>query len=218
MTWLIFAVNVGVFLYEVWLGYAGGDAALARFISAWAFDPAALAASPLSLRIWVMIVTSMFLHAGWIHIAGNMLYLAVFANNVEDRIGPWYFLLFYLACGILAALAQAAGSGFAPATMMGASGAIAGTLGAYILLFPHARVLTAIWVLVVVEFARIPAWLLIGVWFLLQLASGVGTVGAAAASSGVAYLAHIGGFVAGMVLIAPAWRTSRRSGRSRAWR
>jgi membrane associated rhomboid family serine protease len=164
------------------------------------------------------VLTSMFLHAGWVHIAGNMLYLAVFGDNIEDRIGPWWFLAFYLACGVAAALAQAFGSGFAPSLMLGASGAIAGTLGAYVLLFPHSRVLTAIWIVVFFELARIPAWVLIGVWFLLQLASGVATVGPAAAADGVAYLAHIGGFVAGMALISPAWRSARRRGRFVAWR
>lgn len=217
MTWLILALNVAVFAWELWLGMKGGDAAVVRFVNSYAFDPAALAASPLAPRVWLTIFTSMFMHAGWIHIAGNMLYLAVFANNIEDRIGPLRFLGFYLACGVAAALTQAAATGFAPSVMVGASGAIAGVLAAYLLLFPRTRVLTAIWVLIFVEFARIPAWVLIIVWFLLQLASGVGTVGPAAAASGVAYLAHVGGFVAGLLLISPAWRASRRGARYRGW-
>lgn len=219
MTWLILATNVAVFLWELWLGAHGGDAAVAAFATKWAFNPAALAASPLSPAVWLTIFTAMFLHAGWIHIGGNMLYLAIFANNVEDRLGPWWFLAFYLACGVVAALAQAAASGFSNQVMLGASGAIAGVLAAYLMLFPRARVLTAIWVLVFIELARIPAWILIAVWFLLQLASGVATVGpAAAAAGGVAYMAHVGGFLAGLALISPAWAKDRRRGRFVAWR
>jgi membrane associated rhomboid family serine protease len=219
MTWIIFAANIGVFAYELWLGSRGGSAAVSAFVAAYAFDPAALAAAPLGFRVWSTVFTSMFLHAGWIHIGGNMLYLAIFANNIEDRIGPWRFLAFYLACGVVAALSQAAGSGFAHTLMLGASGAVAGTLGAYLLLFPRTRVLTAIWVLIFVELARIPAWVLIAVWFLLQLASGLATIGpsAASATDAVAYLAHIGGFLTGVVLISPAWLAGRRS-RSVAWR
>jgi membrane associated rhomboid family serine protease len=218
MTWLILAVNVAMFALELYVQYTGGTAAFVAFVSRCSFDPAALAASPASPAVWLTILTSMFLHAGWIHIGGNMLYLAIFANNIEDRIGPWWFLAFYLACGVVAALAQAAGSGFTDVPMLGASGAIAGTLGAYLLLFPRTRVLTAIWIFVIIELARIPAWILIAVWFLLQLGSGLATVGPAAASSGVAYLAHVGGFLTGMVLIAPAWIVDRNHARFTAWR
>ena len=218
MTWLILALNVAVFGWEVWLSVSVGGGALSSFLGAWAFDPAALAAAPLDPRVWLTVFTSMFLHAGWIHIGGNMLYLAIFANNVEDRLGPWWFLAFYLGCGVAAALAQAVGSGFADTMMLGASGAIAGTLAAYLMLFPRARVLTAIWVFIFIELARIPAWVLIVVWFLLQLASGVGAIGPAASSDGVAYLAHVGGFVAGLALIVPAWLADHRRGNFVAWR
>jgi membrane associated rhomboid family serine protease len=218
MTWLILAANVSVFLWEVRLLLAGGQGALSAFVGAYAFDPAALAASPLSPGVWLRVVTSMFLHAGWVHIGGNMLYLAIFAPAVEDRLGAWRFLAFYLACGVAAALLQAVGSGFAGTAMIGASGAIAGVLAAYLLLFPRTRVLTAIWVLVVVELARIPAWILIGVWFLLQLGSGLASLGPASNATGVAYLAHVGGFLAGMVLITPVWLAARRGRRFVAWR
>lgn len=218
MTWLILAANVAVFGYELFVLTQGGDPALSAFVGRWAFDPAALAASPLSPMVWLTILTSMFLHSGWIHLGGNMLYLAIFGNNIEDRLGPWLFLGFYVACGVAAALAQAAATGFPDISVLGASGAIAGTLGAYLLLFPGARVLTAIWVFVIVELARIPAWVLIVVWFALQLASGLATIGPAAPAGGVAYLAHVGGFVTGMVLIAPAWLADRRQGRFVAWR
>ncbi len=219
VTWLILAANVAAFLWELWLRANGGEAALAAFIRQWAFDPSALAASPLSPGVWLTVLSSMFLHSGWVHIGGNMLYLAIFANNIEDRLGPLRFLAFYLACGVAAALAQAAGSGFAPTPMLGASGAVAGVLGAYLLLFPRARILTAIWVFVFVELARLPAWMLIGLWFLIQLGSGLATIGpAASAGGGVAYLAHVGGFLAGMALIAPAWLSARQRGRFIAWR
>jgi membrane associated rhomboid family serine protease len=218
MTWLILTANVAVFGWELYIQATGGTAAFAALVKACAFDPAALAAAPLSPTVWLTILTSMFLHSGWVHIGGNMLYLAIFGNNVEDRIGPWRFLAFYVACGIVAALAQAAGSGFADVPMLGASGAIAGTLGAYLLLFPRARVLTAIWILVIIELARIPAWILIVVWFVLQLGSGLASVGPSAATSGVAYLAHVGGFLTGMLLIGPAWIADRRRGQFTAWR
>jgi len=219
MTWLILAANVAAFLWEVRLGALGGTSAITEFVSAYSFDPSALAASPLAPGVWLTVFTSMFLHAGWVHIGGNMLYLAIFGNNVEDRLGPWLFLGFYLACGVVAALAQAVGSAFAPSLMLGASGAVAGVLAAYLLLFPHARVLTAVWVFIFVELARIPAWVLIVVWFLLQLAAGIGTIGPATAQSeGVAYLAHVGGFLAGVALIMPAWLTDRGRGRFVAWR
>jgi membrane associated rhomboid family serine protease len=218
MTWLLLAANVAVFLWEVWLKTDGGDAALSSFVSAFSFNPAALAASPLSPAVWLTVLTSMFMHSGWVHIGGNMLYLAVFANNVEDRLGPWRFLGFYIACGTAAALAQAAGSGFADTAMLGASGAVAGVLGAYLLLFPRARVLTAIWVFVFVELARLPAWILIGLWFLVQLGSSVASLGPSAAAGGVAYFAHVGGFLCGMALIAPVWTAARRRSRSAAWR
>lgn len=213
MTWSILAANVVVFAYEVYLQYAVGATALNTFFERWAFNPAALAANPGSPAVWLTIFTSMFMHSGWIHIGGNMLYFAIFANNIEDRIGPWRFLAFYLACGVVAALAQAVGSGFSPIVMIGASGAIAGTLGAYLLLFPRARVLTAIWIFIIIELARIPAWILIIVWFLLQLASGIASIGPASSGGGVAYLAHVGGFITGMLLISPVWLIDRTRGR-----
>lgn len=217
MTWLLVAINVAVFAFEVYVSVARGDAAFSAFVTRWAFDASALAAAPASPAVWLTILTSMFLHAGWVHAGGNMLYLAIFGNNIEDRIGPWRFLAFYLACGVAAALAQAAGWGFDGGLMVGASGAIAGTLGAYLLLFPRARVLTAIWVFVFVELARVPAWLLIAVWFLLQLGSSLATLGPAASASGVAYLAHVGGFLMGMVLVLPVVLT-RGQRRRQAWR
>ena len=218
MTWSILAVNVAVFGWELYIQSTVGPAGIDAFVKAYAFSPAALLASPGSPAVWLTILTSMFLHSGWVHIGGNMLYLAIFANNIEDRLGPWRFLAFYLVCGLVAALAQAFGSGFASVPMLGASGAIAGTLGAYLLLFPRTKVVTAIWIFVIVELARIPAWILIVVWFVLQLGSGLASIGPAAATSGVAYLAHVGGFLMGMLLITPAWIVDRRHARFATWR
>ncbi len=217
MTWTLLAMNVAVFAWEVRIQLVEGAGALAAFTGAFAFDPAALAAAPFSPTVWLTVFTAMFLHAGWVHLGGNMLYLAIFGNNVEDRLGPWRFLAFYLACGVVATLAQAAGTGFPDTQVLGASGAIAGVLGAYLLLFPRARVVTAVFVIFIVELARVPAWIVIGVWFVLQLGAGVASVGPGAAQTGVAYLAHVGGFLAGMLLIAPAWLSDRRRKRFAGW-
>lgn len=218
MTWLLLAANVAVFARELWIQSAMGDRAFAAFAGAFTFNPASLAASPLSPAVWLTVFTSMFLHAGWIHLGGNMLYLAIFGNNVEDRLGPWRFLGFYLACGVVAALAQSFATGFQATQVLGASGAIAGVLGAYLLLFPRARVVTAIFVIFIIELARIPAWLVIGVWFVLQLGAGIATIGPGAPAAGVAYFAHVGGFLAGMLLISPAWLHDRGRSRFAGWR
>jgi len=218
MTWALLAANVAAFGYELYVRVSAGDAALESFLERFAFDPAALAASPTSPAVWLTMLTAMFLHAGWVHLGGNMLYLGIFGNNIEDRIGPWRFIAFYLASGVAASLLQAFGTGFPQAHVLGASGAVAGILGAYLLLFPRARVVTAIFIIFVLELALIPAWIVIGVWFLLQLGAGVASIGPAAPAAGVAYLAHVGGFLAGMALIAPAWLIDRRRGSFVSWR
>jgi membrane associated rhomboid family serine protease len=218
MVWLLVAANVAVFAWELRVQVTGGDAALTAFLGRFAFDPAALAAAPGSPRVWLTVLTAMFMHAGWVHLGGNMLYLAIFGNNVEDRLGPWRFLAFYLVCGLVASLAQAFGTGFPHSEVLGASGAIAGVLGAYLLLYPRTRVVTAVLIVFVVELARIPAWIVIGLWFLLQLAAGIGTVGPQTVSAGVAYLAHVGGFLMGMALIVPAWLADRERARFAGWR
>lgn len=144
------------------------------------------------------VLSSMFLHGGWMHMLGNMLYLWIFGNNVEDAMGHWRFVFFYLLCGLAAALAQSIPNPESTVPMIGASGAIAGVLGAYLLLHPHARVLVAIPIWVVIHTMRLPAVIVLGFWFLLQLISNVlsGDGGA-----GVAWGAHVGGFIAGIVLI-----------------
>jgi membrane associated rhomboid family serine protease len=152
----------------------------------------------------------MFLHGGLAHIGGNMLFLWIFGNNVEDALGRTRFLVFYLACGIAAAASQVAASvmsGEVAIPMVGASGAIAGVLAAYLTLYPHARVLTLVPIFIFIRLFYIPAWFFIGLWFAVQLLSGFLGGG----GSGVAFFAHIGGFVAGFVLV-------RLLGRRSGWR
>lgn len=166
---------------------------------------------------WRTLITSMFLHGGWLHLLGNMWFLWVFGNNVEDSMGHTRFAVFYLLCGLAAAVAQVMVDPSSPVPMVGASGAISGVMGAYAILFPRVRIHTLV-VLVVLFFrVAVPAWVMLGYWFLLQLLStGMGAVG------GVAFWAHIGGFVAGALLILP-FRSADLLGRraqlvaARAW-
>jgi membrane associated rhomboid family serine protease len=186
VTYALIAINIFIFLLEV----TGGDA----FIYAWSFIPSRFISNPIAGVITLF--TSMFLHAGWMHLGGNMLYLLIFGDNVEDRFGHFKFLVFYVLSGFAAGLAQYAISMNSQYPMLGASGAIAGVLAAYLLLFPgrRVRVLLAIWVV------NLPALLVIGVWIVIQLVSGMGTLSGTAQTGGVAYMAHIGGFAAGLVL------------------
>jgi len=151
------------------------------------------AANPL-----VTVFTSMFLHGGWMHLGGNMLFLWIFGNNIEDSSGHLKFLVFYLLCGVGAALAQVASAPTSEIPMIGASGAVSGVLGAYLLLFPRARVSTLVFLGIFVTIIRLRAWLLLGVWFGGQALQAALTP---PGSPGVAFVAHVGGFVAGMVLI-----------------
>jgi membrane associated rhomboid family serine protease len=186
VTYSLIAINVLVFFAEV---LAGED-----FIVAWSFVPARFLADPAGE--FVTVFTSMFMHAGLVHIGGNMLYLWIFGDNVEDRFGHLRFLFFYLACGIAATFAQLAFSLGSDIPQLGASGAIAGVLGAYLLLFPNRRVT----VFAGFGIMQVPALIVIGLWFALQLFSGVGSLGQAADTGGVAFMAHVGGFIAGFVL------------------
>jgi membrane associated rhomboid family serine protease len=189
VTYGLIGVNVLVFLLEL----SGGDA----FINAWAFVPARFAANPGGQAITIF--TAMFMHGGWMHLLGNMLFLWIFGDNVEDRFGRLKFLLFYLLTGIAATFAQFALAPHSPVPNVGASGAIAGVLGAYILMFPHARVN----VLLGRQVVAMPAIVVLGFWIAVQLFSGVGTIGytdETAGTGGVAYMAHIGGFFTGFLL------------------
>ncbi|HEX7706569.1 MAG TPA: rhomboid family intramembrane serine protease [Thermoanaerobaculia bacterium] len=151
------------------------------------------------------IMVSMFLHGSLMHIGSNMLYLWIFGDNIEDRLGHFRYLLFYLLCGVGATIAHAYFSPASRIPAIGASGAIAGVLGAYLILFPRAKVMTLIPIIFIITIREIPAIFILGIWFVLQLFSGVGSLGVTDAQDmgGVAYFAHIGGFVLGMILIAP---------------
>jgi rhomboid family protein len=148
-------------------------------------------------NVWLSIVKSMFLHGSILHIAGNMLFLWIFGNNVEDRLGRVKFIAFYLLAGLAATYAQSYVFPSSAVPLIGASGAIAGILGAYLLMFPRARIVTLVFFFFI-TWIVVPAWVMIGLWFLMQLVSGVGSV---SGSTGVAYMAHVGGFLAGMLLL-----------------
>jgi membrane associated rhomboid family serine protease len=147
---------------------------------------------------WATIFTSMFMHGGWAHLLGNMLYLWLFGRGVETALGAARYLVFYLVCGVAAALTQAIVAPDSTIPMIGASGAIAGVLGAYLVLHPRGNVVVLIWIFVFVRLVTVPAVLLLGIWFALQL---FGALAAAANEPGVATWAHVGGFIAGMMLV-----------------
>jgi len=183
----LIALNALFFFVEL----SGGD----EFVMQWAFVPRRFMADPLADGLTLF--SSMFMHAGWLHLGGNMLYLWIFGDNVEDRFGHIKFLIFYVLCGLAATAAQLFFSLGSNVPNLGASGAIAGVLGAYLLMFPRRRVR----VLMYSRVTEVPALIVIGLWFVLQLFSGVGSIaGAGQTGGGVAYMAHIGGFVAGVLL------------------
>lgn len=146
--------------------------------------------------------TSMFMHGGLLHLGGNMLYLWIFGNNVEDRLGHWRFLFFYLAGGVLATLSHVLVSRGSALPLVGASGAVAAVLGAYWRLYPHARVRCLLFLVFIVQFIELPAALVLGLWILLQVINGLLGLGLGAGAGGVAWFAHIGGFLAGLLLLA----------------
>ena len=186
VTYALIALNILFFFVE----QSGGDA----FVVKWAFVPRRFLANP-SGDVPTLF-TSMFMHAGWVHLGGNMLYLWIFGDNVEDSFGHTKFIIFYLLSGLAATLAQLAFSLGSNVPNLGASGAIAGVLGAYILLFPQAKVK----VLQAQRVIQVPALIVIGLWIVLQFFSGIGSIANTAQAGGVAYMAHIGGFLAGFVL------------------
>jgi len=200
VTYAILAACVAVWLLEVATG--GGRSPL---IFAFGAIPVEILHGidlrpTIPIPVEATLVTSMFLHGGWLHLAGNMLYLWIFADNVEDAMGHLRFVIFYLVCGVGAALTHIllspAGSRM---PMVGASGAISGVLGAYLLLYPHARVKTAVIFGFFWDILMVPAWVLLGIWFLLQTFSTLGSLGRT--GGGVAFAAHFGGFLLGMALI-----------------
>lgn len=197
----ILAANILVYLYEISLGTAIND-----FVRQFGVTPYLLF-NPPGIEAYFTIFTSMFIHSTSImHILGNMLFLWIFADNVEDRMGHFKFLLFYFVCGIAAALLQSVIDPGSKIPMIGASGAVSGVLGAYIILYPKARVLALIPLGFFLRISYLPSFIFLGIWFLYQFLFGVSSLGA---QGGVAYFAHIGGFVAGVVLALPFKRRKK---------
>ncbi|MDP2660306.1 MAG: rhomboid family intramembrane serine protease [Dehalococcoidia bacterium] len=199
MNYTLIAVNFLVFFYELSLGRG-----LDSFINHWAMTPALVTTHPLAWSssyppVITTVFTSMFLHGGWTHILGNMLFLWVFGDNVEDSMGSLRYLLFYVAAGVAAAAAQIFMGADSRVPSLGASGAISGILGAYLVLYPGAKVLTWVPVLIFLVI-RIPAVVFIVLWFLIQFLQGLASAGEASLG-GVAWWAHVGGFVAGLILV-----------------
>jgi membrane associated rhomboid family serine protease len=215
ITWLIIGINALVFLYELTLS----PAALQNFFQRWGAVPANITAAvahpgaPGSVHAFLTLITSQFIHAGWLHIIGNMLFLYVFGDDIEDLLGKVLYPLFYLFCGIVAGLVQTfvltRFTGDANAPGIGASGAIAGILGAYIVLYPNRRVTVAQVAGGGIGRGSVPALVMLGLWFVQQLLAGVTALNGAD-TSGVGFWAHIGGFVAGALLILPFRNRARR--------
>jgi membrane associated rhomboid family serine protease len=198
VTIALIALNAIAFAVELQLD----DRELLRLVAGSGVVPASFS--------WPDVLTSMFLHAGWVHFLGNMLYLWIFGDNVEDRLGHARYLLFYLICGALAAVGQTLTHPLSTVPMIGASGAIAGVMGAYFVLYPHSRVLTAVFIVFFMDLIEIPAIYFLGIWFLMQIFSGVGSLGVQAAEAGVAFWAHVIGFAAGALIggVSRRWFTT----------
>ncbi|AOY79722.1 rhomboid family intramembrane serine protease [Moorena producens JHB] len=206
ITLLLIAINILVFIYELSLNKPELD----TFFRLYAVVPRELTASfdgnPVGQPVpeALTLITSQFLHAGFLHVGSNMLFLWIFGNNIEEKLGGIRFLIFYLTCGALAALAQWFFSALSPIPALGASGAIAGVMGAYIIRFPNAKILTLVPLFFIFFVARIPAVFYLGFWFLQQAFNGIASLGAQAQvgmeGGGIAYWAHAGGFVFGAIL------------------
>jgi membrane associated rhomboid family serine protease len=186
VTVAIIIANALVFVYELSLGPYAND-----FVVYFGLVPAAFS--------WANVFTSMFVHGGFLHVGGNMLYLWIFGDNVEDQVGHGRFLVFYLACGTIAALAQTMISPHSVVPMVGASGAIAGVMGAYFVLYPRSRIVSLVFLFIFIQVVEIPAIFFLGFWFLMQFLSGIGSIATTAQSAGgVAFWAHVAGFAAGL--------------------
>jgi membrane associated rhomboid family serine protease len=194
VTWLLIALNVLVFVYEIGLNAP----ALERLVRAWGLVPALLISQPQTE--WTTVLTSMFLHGGWFHMLSNMWVLFIFGDNVEDRMGGGRYLMFYLMSGVAAGMLQSFLLPGSREPMIGASGAIAGVLGADLILFPHARVASLVPIFFIFTIIQIPATLFLLFWFVSQLFSGWLTLGGTA-GSGVAWWAHVGGFLFGILAV-----------------
>jgi len=193
-----------VFAIELSVTASGGDPALERFFTEWGAVPAlitrALNEGDYSSAAIRGIFGSMFLHGGWLHLLGNMLFLWIFGNNVEDRLGRLTFLVFYVAGGVAAALTQVFIAPESEVPLVGASGAIAACLGAYLILYPRARITSLVFLGIIYQLLDVPAVIMLGYWFVLQLIDGFASLGGGNAQGGVAFFAHIGGFVFGMIV------------------
>ena len=201
----IAGVNIAVFLYVFSLGSTGFEAFTVR-LGLIPFEITHLrdAISPTPIPLYLTLFTSLFMHGGWLHLGGNMLYLWIFGNNIEDALGHFRFLGFYLLCGVVATLAHVASTPNSTAPLVGASGAIAGVLGAYMAAFPRARVHVLVFFFFFFQVVRIPALIVLGAWFIIQLAN------VWAGSGGVAWYAHIAGFLAGYLIMRRRKRRLRR--------
>jgi len=214
-TWLLIALNAAVFALELML--PGDELALVCYRFGVVPARAAAADGGFSLGSYVPFLTSMFLHGGWIHLIGNVWTLWIFGDNVEDRMGTLHFLAFYVFCGVLAGLVHTLTNPAATVPAIGASGAIAGVLGAYFLLFPTARIVILFPILIYPLFFELPAFFYLGFWFLTQVSSGTLAIhGAPGEAAGVAWWAHIGGFGAGMATFGLFLKRGRRR-RKDAW-
>ncbi len=197
-------INVFIFLFELSLLSVGK---LDSFIASYSLTPMEIISGTSTIKplpyIYLSVLFSMFLHGGFVHIAGNMLYLWIFGNNVEDNLGHFRFLIFYLLCGIGGAVAHVLSNPSSQIPTLGASGAIAGVLGAYLILFPGARIITLIPLFFFIELVELPAFIVIGLWFVLQLANGLASIAPSTYQDlgGVAWFAHIGGFLTGIFLV-----------------
>jgi membrane associated rhomboid family serine protease len=201
VTVLLIVVNTVIFIYEVALGsrnlsgFVSQNALIPNQITSYFSGPA----SP-SPRVFLPFFTAMFLHGGWLHLIGNMWFLWIFGDNVEDRLGHFRFAVFYLLCGLLGNVAHYALNTASPLPSLGASGAIAGVLGAYVLSYPGARVLVLLPIFFFIQFVELPALVVLGFWFILQFLNGAASVVASSEGGGVAWWAHIGGFLGGMAI------------------
>jgi membrane associated rhomboid family serine protease len=199
VTIALIATNLALFVLQISQGLGRFE----HFTIGFAVVPSAFVSAPFSPSQHALVLTSMFLHGGFLHIAGNMLFLWIFGNNIEDYFGHFKFAVFYIACGVAASMTHIFLHSASTAPMIGASGAISGVLGAYFLLFPKARVLTLVPIFFFLYFVEVPAFVFLGIYILLQIISGLPALagGSAAAGQGIAWFAHIGGFFAGAALL-----------------
>jgi len=202
VTWALVVVNAVIFLYQVSLGINASQRFIFQFgaIPAVIFGDSRLPAQLAVIPPGMSIFTSMFLHGGWMHLIGNMWFLWIFGNNIEEAMGHVRFLAFYLLCGVIASVGHIFAYPDSTIPTIGASGAIAGALGAYIMLYPRARVWTLIFLGFFIRLMYIPAWVVLGIWILIQFLNG-SMASVDQNSGGVAFWAHVGGFIAGILLV-----------------